>query len=170
MVLFWRVTEESQEEKDRLSLTSCRDTEIGRRQFTSDLLANLARRNQSLLYRQLDIINQLEESEEDPDALAELFRLDHLATRVRRNAENLLVLSGEQPPRTWSEPVPLRDVLRAAIAETEDLYRVVIVVDEQTGGHPGTGHRPDPPARGADGERGPVLAAGARRSPSARRP
>ena len=79
-------------------------------QFTSDLLTNLARRNQSLLYRQLDIINQLEESEEDPDALAELFRLDHIATRVRRNAENLLVLSGEQSPRTWSEPVALRDV------------------------------------------------------------
>ena len=131
MMLFWRVTEESQEEKDRLS-RQLSDIEIGRRQFTSDLLTNLARRNQSLLYRQLDIINQLEESEEDPDALAELFRLDHIATRVRRNAENLLVLSGEQAPRTWSEPVPLRDVLRAAIAETEDLSRVVIVVDEQT--------------------------------------
>ena len=120
MMLFWRVTEESQEEKDRLG-RQLSDAEIGRRQFTSDLLTNLARRNQSLLYRQLDIINQLEESEQDPDALAELFRLDHIATRVRRNAENLLVLSGEQPPRTWSEPVPLRDVLRAAIAETEDL-------------------------------------------------
>jgi signal transduction histidine kinase len=131
MMLFWRVTEESQEEKDRLG-RQLSDIEIGRRQFTSDLLTNLARRNQSLLYRQLDIINQLEESEQDPDALAELFRLDHIATRVRRNAENLLVLSGEQPPRTWSEPVPLRDVLRAAIAETEDLSRVVIVVDEQT--------------------------------------
>jgi signal transduction histidine kinase len=131
MMLFWRVTEESQEEKDRLS-RQLSDIEIGRRQFTSDLLTNLARRNQSLLYRQLDIINQLEESEEDPDALAELFRLDHIATRVRRNAENLLVLSGEQAPRTWSEPVPLRDVLRAAIAETEDLSRVVIVVDEHT--------------------------------------
>ena len=131
MMLFWRVTEESQEEKDRLS-HQLSEAEIGRRQFTSDLLTNLARRNQSLLYRQLDIINQLEESERDPDALAELFRLDHIATRVRRNAENLLVLSGEQPPRTWSDPVPLRDVLRAAIAETEDLSRVVIVVDEQT--------------------------------------
>ena len=131
MMLFWRVTEDSQEEKDRLS-HQLSDAEIGRRQFTSDLLTNLARRNQSLLYRQLDIINQLEESERDPDALAELFRLDHIATRVRRNAENLLVLSGEQPPRTWSDPVPLRDVLRAAIAETEDLSRVVIVVDEQT--------------------------------------
>jgi signal transduction histidine kinase len=131
MMLFWRVTEDSQEEKDRLSRQLV-DVEIGRRQFTSDLLTNLARRNQSLLYRQLDIINQLEESEQDPDALAELFRLDHMATRVRRNAENLLVLSGEQPPRTWSEPVPLRDVLRAAVAETENLSRVMIFVDEQS--------------------------------------
>ena len=65
------------------------------------MLVNLARRNQSLLYRQLDIINQLEDRERDPDALADLFELDHLATRVRRNAENLLVLAGEQPPRTW---------------------------------------------------------------------
>lgn len=131
MVLFWRVTEDSQREKDAF-VRRLADNEINRRQFTSDLLTNLARRNQSLLHRQLDIINQLEESEEDPDALAELFALDHIATRVRRNAENLLVLSGEQPPRTWSEPVPLRDVLRAAIAETENLERVVFVVDEQS--------------------------------------
>ncbi len=131
MVLFWRVTEDSQWDKDVLTKRLA-ETEINRRRFTSDLLTNLARRNQSLLHRQLDIINQLEESEEDPDALAELFALDHIATRVRRNAENLLVLSGEQPPRTWSEPVPLRDVLRAAIAETENLERVVFVVDEQS--------------------------------------
>ncbi|GEC18419.1 hypothetical protein PHY01_07020 [Pseudonocardia hydrocarbonoxydans] len=130
MMLFWRFTEESQQEKDALSRRLA-DAEIGRRQFTSDLLVNLARRNQSLLYRQLDIINQLEESERDPDALAGLFTLDHLATRVRRNAESLLVLSGEQPPRTWSGPVALRDVLRASIAETEDLDRVVFVVDER---------------------------------------
>ena len=122
-MLFWRVTEDEQNQKDGLT-RKLADAEIGRRRFTSDLLVNLARRNQSLLYRQLEIINQLEESERDPDALAELFRLDHLATRVRRNAENLLVLSGEQPPRVWSQPVPLRDVVRAAIAETEDLDRV----------------------------------------------
>ncbi len=131
IMLLWRVTEDSQWDKDVLTRRLA-DNEINRRQFTSDLLSNLARRNQSLLQRQLDIINQLEESEQDPDALAELFALDHIATRVRRNAENLLVLSGEQPPRTWSEPVPLRDVLRAAIAETENLERVVFVVDEQS--------------------------------------
>ncbi len=99
-------------------------------QVTSELLVNLARRNQSMLYRQLDIINQREEKESDPDALGELFRLDHLATRIRRNAESLLVLSGEEAPRIWREPVALIDVVRAAIAETEDLDRVIFSVDE----------------------------------------
>ena len=130
-LLVLRVTEDTQREKDVLGRRLA-DSEINRRQFTSDLLTNLARRNQSLLHRQLEIINQLEESERDPDALSDLFALDHIATRVRRNAENLLVLAGEQPPRTWSEPVPLRDVLRAAIAETENLERVVFVVDEKS--------------------------------------
>ncbi|GAA5112374.1 ATP-binding protein [Pseudonocardia adelaidensis] len=132
MVIFWRITEEEQTEKEALGrrlITA--DAEIGRRQFTSDMLVNLARRNQSMLYRQLDIINQLEEKERDPDTLSNLFTLDHLATRVRRNAESLLVLAGEQPPRTWSAPVPLRDVVRAAIAETEDLDRVVFAIDDR---------------------------------------
>ncbi len=129
VMLFWRVTEDEQNQKDELTRRLA-DAEIGRRRFTSDMLVNLARRNQSMLYRQLEIINQLEESEQNPDALAELFRLDHLTTRVRRNAENLLVLSGEKPPRVWSQPVPLRDVVRAAIAETEDLDRVVFEIPE----------------------------------------
>jgi signal transduction histidine kinase len=132
MVIFWRITEDEQTEKEALGrqlITA--DAEIGRRRFTSEMLVNLARRNQSMLYRQLDIINQLEEKERDPDTLSNLFTLDHLATRVRRNAESLLVLAGEQPPRTWSAPVPLRDVVRAAIAETEDLDRVVFAIDER---------------------------------------
>src|SRR3954451_3079969 len=129
VMLFWRVTEDEQNQKDDLT-RKLADAEIGRRKFTSDMLVNLARRNQSMLYRQLEIINQLEESERNPDALAELFRLDHLTTRVRRNAENLLVLSGEKPPRVWSQPVELRDVVRAAIAETEDLDRVASEVPE----------------------------------------
>ena len=129
VMLFWRVTEDEQNQKDELT-RKLADAEIGRRRFTSDMLVNLARRNQSMLYRQLEIINQLEESERNPDALAELFRLDHLTTRVRRNAENLLVLSGEKPPRVWSQPVPLRDVVRAAIAETEDLDRVAFEIPE----------------------------------------
>ena len=130
VVIFWETTE--QEQRKTLNLTTkLADAEITRRRFTSDLLVNLARRNQSLLYRQLGLINQLEDQEEDPDALADLFRLDHLATRIRRNAESLLVLSGEEPPRTWGRPVALVDVVRAAIAETEDLDRVVFAVDER---------------------------------------
>src|SRR3954447_21437598 len=129
VMLFWRVTEEEKIQKNDLP-RKLADGEIARRRFTSDLLVNLARRNQTMLYRQLEIINQLEESESNPDALAELFRLDHLTTRVRRNAENLLVLSGEKPPRVWSQPVPLRDVVRAAIAETEDLDRVLFEIPE----------------------------------------
>jgi signal transduction histidine kinase len=130
MALFWRVTEDSQQEKDALAQRLA-EAEINRRQFASDLLVNLARRNQSMLYRQLEIINQLETSEQDPDALAELFKLDHLATRVQRNAESLLVLAGEEPARIWREPVALRDVVRAAIAETEDFERVSVLIDDR---------------------------------------
>ncbi|TWF81422.1 signal transduction histidine kinase [Pseudonocardia hierapolitana] len=130
MALFWRVTEDSQQEKDALAQRLA-DAEINRRQFASDLLVNLARRNQSMLYRQLEIINQLETAEQDPDALAELFKLDHLATRVQRNAESLLVLAGEEPARIWREPVALRDVVRAAIAETEDFERVSVLIDDR---------------------------------------
>jgi signal transduction histidine kinase len=130
VVIFWENTE--REQRKSLALTrQLAEAEITRRRFTSDLLVNLARRNQSLLYRQLGLINQLEDKAEDPDALADLFRLDHLATRIRRNAESLLVLSGEEPPRTWGRPVPLVDVVRAAIAETEDLDRVAFAVDER---------------------------------------
>jgi signal transduction histidine kinase len=130
VVIFWETTE--REQRKTLTLTrQLADAEINRRRFTSDLLVNLARRNQSLLYRQLGLINQLEDQEEDPDALADLFQLDHLATRIRRNAESLLVLSGEEPPRIWGRPVALVDVVRAAIAETEDLDRVVFAVDER---------------------------------------
>lgn len=130
VVVFWKTNED--EQKRTIELTGkLAAAEISHRRFTSDLLVNLARRNQSLLYRQLSVINQLEEQEQDPDALADLFRLDHLATRIRRNAESLLVLSGEQSPRTWSRPVPLLDVVRAAIAETEDLDRVVFAIDER---------------------------------------
>ncbi|HST64908.1 MAG TPA: ATP-binding protein, partial [Mycobacteriales bacterium] len=129
VVVFWKSTEDEQSRS--LALTKqLADAEIGRRRFTSDLLVNLARRNQNLLYRQLDLLNELEDKERDPDALANLFRLDHLATRIRRNAESLLVLSGEDSPRTWREPVQLVDVIRAAIAEIEDLDRVDDAIDE----------------------------------------
>jgi signal transduction histidine kinase len=128
VVLFWRTTEDEQQ-KSMMLTQELGEAEVGR--VTSQLLVNLARRNQGMLYRQLEIINQLEEHEEDPDALAGLFRLDHLATRIRRNAESFLVLSGEEPARVWSNPVPLFDVIRAAIAETEELDRVAFMVDER---------------------------------------
>ena len=130
VVIFWKSSEQEQQKTLKLA-TELADAEVTHRRFTSELLVNLARRNQSLLYRQLRVINQLEEQEKDPDALADLFHLDHLATRIRRNAESLLVLSGEQPPRIWSNPVPLLDVVRAAIAETDDLDRVTFDIDER---------------------------------------
>jgi signal transduction histidine kinase len=97
------------------------------RRGISDLFVNLARRNQSLLDRQIELIDRLESDEEDPDALESLFKLDHLATRMRRNAESLLVLSGgEQLSRRWRDPIPLVDVTRAAAAEIADFARVSI--------------------------------------------
>jgi signal transduction histidine kinase len=96
------------------------------RRSTTESLANLGRRNQNLLRRQLGFITQLEREEIDPEGLANLFELDHLATRMRRNAESLLVLVGESSPRTWSEPLAVADVLRAAISEVEDYRRVTL--------------------------------------------
>jgi PAS domain S-box-containing protein len=96
------------------------------RKSIGDLLHNLARRSQGLVDRQLELIDELERSEVDPDRLQELFRMDHLATRMRRNVENLIVLSGVEQRRRWSESVPLRDVAEAAVAEIEDYSRVQI--------------------------------------------
>jgi signal transduction histidine kinase len=92
------------------------------------MFVNLSRRSQSLIERQLSLIDNLEQSEQDPDRLSSLFRLDHLATRMRRNSENLLVLAGHEASRRWSQPVPLVDVLRAAISEIEQYERVVLNV------------------------------------------
>jgi HAMP domain-containing protein len=97
-----------------------------RRQNVSRTFVSLGRRNQNLLNRQLEFIDELERSESDPDTLQNLFRLDHLATRMRRNAENLLVLAGEQTPRRWVKPIAIRDVLRAAASEIGDYQRVRI--------------------------------------------
>ncbi|WND34906.1 nitrate- and nitrite sensing domain-containing protein [Streptomyces sp. BB1-1-1] len=88
------------------------------------IFTNLSRRNQSLIEGQLSLITDLENNEADPDQLENLFRLDHLATRMRRNGENLLVLAGEEPGRRWDQPVPLVDVLRAASSEVEQYERV----------------------------------------------
>lgn len=88
------------------------------------IFTNLSRRNQSLIEGQLTLITDLENNEADPDQLENLFRLDHLATRMRRNGENLLVLAGEEPGRRWDQPVPLVDVLRAAASEVEQYERI----------------------------------------------
>jgi signal transduction histidine kinase len=97
------------------------------RQSIGDLFLNLARRSQTLVGRQLQLIDELERNERNPDALDQLFRLDHLATRMRRNAEDLIVLSGAQPPRRWSRPVPLVEVVEGAAGEVEDYARVELL-------------------------------------------
>jgi signal transduction histidine kinase len=96
------------------------------RRNIADSFVNLGRRNQSLLGRQLDFVTELESHETNPETLASLFRLDHLATRMRRNAESLLVLAGIEPPRKWAAPVRITDVIRAALGEVEDYQRVAI--------------------------------------------
>ncbi|MEY9847067.1 signal transduction histidine kinase [Streptacidiphilus sp. BW17] len=88
------------------------------------IFTNLSRRSHGLIERQLDLITDLENNEADPDQLENLFKLDHLATRMRRNGENLLVLAGEDAGRTWGEPIPLVDVLRAAASEVEQYERI----------------------------------------------
>ncbi|WP_242677237.1 sensor histidine kinase [Streptomonospora litoralis] len=85
---------------------------------------NIAHRSQTLIHRQLRLLDRMEREQEDPSQLTELFKLDHLATRSRRNAENLLILGGETPGRTFHKPMPLVDVLRGAISESGDYTRV----------------------------------------------
>jgi signal transduction histidine kinase len=97
------------------------------RKGISEIFVNLARRNQVLIDRQIEFLDELEATEDDPDQLAQLYRLDHLATRMRRNAESLLVLAGVEPARTRTRPVPLFDVVRAAIGEVEDFSRIDLV-------------------------------------------
>ncbi len=96
------------------------------RRNIADAFVSLGRRNQNLLIRQLDFITHLESDETDPDTLASLFRLDHLATRMRRNAESLLLLAGAEPSRRWAAPVAVKDVVRAALSEVEGYERVVL--------------------------------------------
>ncbi|WP_329410498.1 sensor histidine kinase [Nocardia vinacea] len=85
---------------------------------------SIARRSQLLVRRQLEVLDQAERKQEDPTHLELLFRLDHLTTRARRNAENLVILGGERPGRRWREPVPLEEIIRSAVSETENFTRV----------------------------------------------
>jgi Nitrate and nitrite sensing/HAMP domain len=94
------------------------------RRSIGDMFTNLARRSQTLIDRQLELIDDLERNEADPETLEHLFRLDHLATRMRRNAEDLIVLSGADPGRHWAQRMTLVDVVRAAAAEVEEYQRV----------------------------------------------
>ncbi|MBB2946881.1 signal transduction histidine kinase [Actinoplanes lutulentus] len=96
------------------------------RRTTAESLANLGRRNQNLLRRQLGFITKLEREESNPTGLANLFELDHLATRMRRNAESLLVLVGAASPRQLSDPLQVSDVIRAAVSEVEEYRRVTL--------------------------------------------
>ncbi|MFG1865564.1 sensor histidine kinase [Microbispora bryophytorum] len=97
------------------------------RQSIRDILLSLARRTQSLVHRQLTLLDVMERRESDPAELKDLFRIDHLATRMRRNAENLIVLSGASPARAWRRSVPMVDVVRGALAEVEDYTRVTVM-------------------------------------------
>ncbi len=92
----------------------------------AEAMTNLGRRNQTLLARQLDFITSLETRETDPAFLEHLFKLDHLASRMRRNAESLLILAGSETPRRRRAPAPVAEVVRAAMSEVEDFERVRI--------------------------------------------
>ncbi|SNR26606.1 sensor histidine kinase [Actinomadura mexicana] len=94
------------------------------RRNVSDVFVNLARRSQTLLHRQLKLLDSMERRIETPDDLEDLFRVDHLATRMRRHAEGLIILSGQAPGRGWRSPVAIVDVARAAASEVEDYTRV----------------------------------------------
>ncbi|MEW2398309.1 nitrate- and nitrite sensing domain-containing protein [Streptomyces sp. NPDC046862] len=92
----------------------------------SEVFVNLARRSQVLLHKQLTLLDTMERRTEDTDELADLFRLDHLTTRMRRHAEGLVILSGAAPSRQWRKPIQLMDIVRASVAEVEDYERIEV--------------------------------------------
>jgi signal transduction histidine kinase len=108
----------------RRAIVTATVSEAAARNGLSEVFMNLARRNQVLLHRLLRLLDGMERRVDDADELADLFRLDHLATRMRRHAEGLVILSGRPAGRTWRKPVPAVDVARAAVAEIEDYTRV----------------------------------------------
>jgi signal transduction histidine kinase len=97
------------------------------RKGVNQVFLNISMRNQSLLHRQLGMLDSMERRTSEPEALADLFRLDHLTTRMQRHAEGLIILSGSVPGRGWRDPVRVVDVLRAALAEVEDYVRVDVI-------------------------------------------
>ncbi|OKI32603.1 sensor with HAMP domain protein [Saccharothrix sp. CB00851] len=100
--------------------------QVALRANVNDMFINLSRRSQALVERQITVIDRLEQDEQDPDQLASLFELDHLATQMRRNSENLLVLSGTTVNRRVTRPVPISEVLGAAVSEVEKYARIQI--------------------------------------------
>ncbi|MET8027370.1 nitrate- and nitrite sensing domain-containing protein [Streptomyces avermitilis] len=110
----------------RLAAVEAAVKQAGLRRGLFAVLLNIARRNQALVHRQLKLVDTLERRTEDPDVLEELFRIDHLTTRMRRHAESLIILSGAAPGRRWRRPVPVADVVASAVGEIEDYARVVV--------------------------------------------
>jgi len=102
------------------------------RRGINEVFLNIARRSQTLLHRQLALLDRMERRETEPQELEDLYRVDHLATRMRRHAEDLVILAGAAPGRGWRNPVPVIDVVRGAISEVEDYKRVDIVSVEST--------------------------------------
>ena len=111
-------------DRARDAVVRAAESEVAARRGISEVFVNLARRNQALLHRQLSLLDSMERRTEDPSELSDLFRLDHLATRMRRHAEGLVILAGKTAGRGWRRPVPLVDVVRGAVAEVEDYPRV----------------------------------------------
>jgi signal transduction histidine kinase len=99
------------------------------RKGINQVFVSLSLRNQSLLHKQLSLLDDMERATSDPSSLADLFRLDHLTTRMRRHAEGLLILAGSTPGRGWRDPVLVTDALNAAVSEVEDYVRVDVVTD-----------------------------------------
>lgn len=110
--------------------------DVGARQMealragVSSIFVTLARRNSSLVDRQLALLDQLESGEEDPDVLNGFYQLDHFATRMRRNAESLLVLAGSESPRVWAKATEMADVVRAAVSEIDEYHRIEVLALE----------------------------------------
>lgn len=96
----------------------------------SSIFVTLARRNSTLVSNQLALLDELEDKEEDPDTLGSFYRIDHLAARMRRNAESLLVLAGSESPRTWAEATEISDVVRAAASEVDEYRRIDVLALE----------------------------------------
>lgn len=110
--------------------------DVGSRQMetlragVSSIFVTLARRNSSLVDRQLALLDQLESREEDPEVLSGFYQLDHLSTRMRRNAESLLVLAGSESPRVWAKATDMADVVRAAVSEIDEYQRIEVLALE----------------------------------------